>query len=168
MKSTWKGIQGTALVENWTLTSSLFEMIRCKTAVSLPYTSLNCLNRQHWLVLTRFALVVMIVGSKREREREREWEHLILLWIIKKQASERQNFMEINLSSFDYDFCLTRCRSLLFYVLLKTSYVFMGYRKGTSEWNGLIFQLTKVLSTNKIWAQVNNGVWGQGQLFLKK
>ena len=100
----------------------------------------------------------------------REWQrvNLILLWIIKNQASKTQNFMEINLSSFDYDFCLTRCRSLLFYVLLKTSYVFMGYRKGTSEWNGLIFQLTKVLSTNKIWAHVNNGVWGQGQLFLKK
>ena len=67
---------------------------------------------------TGFALVVMIVGSERE--------HLILLWIIKKQASKRQNFMEINLSSFDHDFCLTRHRSLLFYVLLKTFLCFHG------------------------------------------
>ena len=37
----------------------------------------------------------------------------------------------------------------------KHSYIFMGYRKETSDWNGLIFPLTKVLSTNKFWVHVN-------------
>ena len=50
----------------------------------------------------------------------REWgRHLIPLWIIKRQLSKRQNFTKMKFSSFDYDFCLIRCRPLPFHVLLK-------------------------------------------------
>ena len=60
--------------------------------------------------------------------------------------------MVINLSSLHYDFSLTRCRPLLFYVLLKTFLLSWGIERREL----LIFQSTKV-----------DGGTG-GQLFLKK
>ena len=60
--------------------------------------------------------------------------------------------MVINLSSLHYDFSLTRCRPLLFYVLLKTFLLSWGIERREL----LIFQSTKV-----------DGGTG-GQLFLTK
>ena len=60
--------------------------------------------------------------------------------------------MVINLSSLHYDFSLTRCRPLLFYVLLKTFLLSWGIERREL----LIFQSTKF-----------DGGTG-GQLFLKK
>ena len=57
------------------------------------------------------------------------------------------------------------CFSMSFW---KYSYIFMQYRKGTSDWNGFIFQLTEVLSTNKFWAHASVGTGGQRRLFLQK
>ena len=51
-------------------------------------------------------------------------------------------------------------------VSLSDSFVFMGYRKRASDLDGLILQLTKVLSTNKFSAHIQCGGWGQ--LFLKE
>ena len=50
------------------------------------------------------------------------------------------------------------------HVLLKTFLCFHGYRNGTSDWNGLIFPVHKVLSTNAFWAHVNVGV-GESAFF---
>ena len=51
--------------------------------------------------------------------------------------------MEINLTSFDYDFCLTRCRSLPFYVLLKTFLCFHGVKKGNFQLKWINFSVDK-------------------------
>ena len=92
----------------------------------------------------------------------KKWLLVILWWMIKKQTSKRQNFREIYLSFSIMIFALSVAGCCFSMSSWRYSYVFMGYRKGFLDWNGLIFQLTKVLFTNKFWVYVNVGFGGSG------
>ena len=88
-------------------------------------------------MLARFALVVMIVGS--------ETDAFNYFVNYQNQASKRQNFMGKNFSSFDYGFCLIRCRLLPFYVLLKTFLCFHSVYKGNFGLKWVNFSVCKFL-----------------------
>ena len=93
-------------------------------AVLLPWMSLNCLSRQHWLMLTRIVLIVMIVMSEKDiflqqyfiRTKFCRWSVKskvssnyvgFLLWQVRKQTSKKTKFYEKNLFSFCYYFDVT-------------------------------------------------------------
>ena len=143
---------------------NIFELFK---QTALIDTDKNCGDWERRILYSITSLGQMLVGTKfcswSVKLKFPSYYVGFLLWINKKQASKKK----INLFSLDYDFCLIHFRPSPFYVFLKTFlYVFMGYRKGTSDCNRLIFQLTKALSTNKFWAHVNIGVGGSDLTFF--
>ena len=75
--------------------------------------------------------------------------------------------MEINLSYFDHDFCLIRCRSLPFYVLLKIFLCLHGVQKEKFGLTQVNFSVDKCYFHEEILSACHCGGW-VGQPFFKK